>query len=357
MKVLTIAGARPQFIKAATLSRALKQSGLKEVLLHTGQHYDDEMSAVFFRELDLPEPSYHLGINSMTHGAMTGRMLERIEEVILQEKPAMVIVFGDTNSTLSGALAAKKLNIPVAHVEAGLRSHDMTMPEEVNRVLTDRISDLLFCPTAAAVDNLQKEGFAHFNSLIYHCGDIMLDASKLFATMAKPVHQLPDDFVLCTIHREAVVESTEKLTGIVNSLMEINKIVPVIFPAHPRTKQKIQQLFPTLPFPVGRPFSYLQMIYALAHCRCVITDSGGLQKEAYFFKKPCITLRHSTEWQELTDARVNFLAGDTGENLLSVFNSLGDTSFDFSQAFYGTGNAAKEIATEIHNYLKEGRRN
>jgi UDP-GlcNAc3NAcA epimerase len=353
MKIVTIVGARPQFIKAAVLTRKLAQENdFHEVMIHTGQHYDKEMSADFFSELKIPEPAYNLGINNLSHAAMTGRMLEAIEPLLIKENPQLLVVYGDTNSTLAGALAAKKLQIPVAHIEAGLRSGDMKMPEEINRLITDRISDLLFCPTAAAVENLLKESF--FSENIFLSGDIMYDASVMFAQESdkqEPVYHAP--YALCTFHRQELIQSRDKLASVLNALALLNKEIPVILVTHPRTKAAINALGIALAFRVDAPLSYLQMASALKHCSFVITDSGGLQKEAYFFQKRCITVRENTEWKELVDAGVNFLAGDDGSNILSLYKKIKTTEGDFSKPLYGDGHASTFIINTIRQFLTQ----
>ena len=289
MKILTIIGARPQFIKAATLSRVIRgRDDIEEVIVHTGQHFDANMSSIFFEQMDIPEPDYNLDINSLNHGAMTGRMLAGIEKIIMKERPDVVVVYGDTNSTIAGALAAKKLHIPVAHVEAGLRSFNMKMPEEINRIMTDRISDYLFCPTSTAVENLTKEGFDNDVVHIENIGDVLLDAALFYSRREKkPEIQVPHRFILSTVHRAENTNDLCRLRNIINSLNEINDDIPVIVPMHPRTQKIISGNKLSVDFTVIDPVGYLEMIYLLKRCSLVITDSGGLQKEAFFFQKPC----------------------------------------------------------------------
>jgi len=353
MKILTVVGARPQFIKAATVSRQLKKVHAKEVILHTGQHFDHNMSQVFFQEMDIPKPDYNLNIHGFNHGAMTGRMLEGIEDILLKEKPNLMLVYGDTNSTLAGALAAQKLHIPVAHVEAGLRSYNMSMPEETNRILTDRISTYLFCPTQTAVNNLNNEGFSNFNCTIENTGDVMLDAALFYgersskkSTVIKE-HGLNSDFVLATVHRQENTDNPERLKSIVESFNTINKDVNVVVPLHPRTgkiisEQKLRIDFLTIP-PVG----YFDMVELLKSCSVVLTDSGGLQKEAFFFKKSCVTLREETEWIELVDGGYNHLAGSQHEKIVTLFWDAVKQTPDFSKLLYGNGNAAKNILNTL----------
>lgn len=354
-KILTVIGARPQFVKAAVISRLLQKSdNFVEVIVHTGQHYDPNMSEVFFQELSIPKPDYNLNISSLSHGAMTGRMLEEIEKVILTEDPDFVLVYGDTNSTLAGALAAKKLNKKVIHVEAGLRSFDMKMPEEINRILTDRISDILFCPTQTAVENLRKEGYENFDCRIYNSGDVMHDAVLFYrhhltnsAEAKDKFSHLPPSFVLCTIHRAENTDSSEKLINIFNALDEINKSSPVVLPLHPRTKQLLKSYGIETSVELINPVSYLEMLYLLDQCSMVLTDSGGLQKEAFFFRKFCITLREATEWTELVEHGVNFLAGSHKEKILQTYQKCLSRQADFSLALYGNGKAGEAIIKNI----------
>jgi UDP-GlcNAc3NAcA epimerase len=353
MKLVTIIGARPQFIKAAVLSRRLlSEPDFEETVIHTGQHYDKEMSDNFFQELQIPSPAYNLGINNLPPPLMTGKMLEAIEPLLLSESPDMVVVYGDTNSTLAGALAARKLMLPVAHIEAGLRSGDMKMPEELNRLITDRVSDLLFCSTETAVLNLKHEAFEQ--SAIHFTGDIMLDAALMFAAESKtPDMMIKSRFALCTFHRQQLIESPEKVKTLLNHLISLNKEIPVILVAHPRTRQVISALHLDLPIIITPPLSYLEMLHVVKEASLVITDSGGLQKEAYFFKKPCITIRHNTEWKELVDAGVNVLAGDDGSGILDAYRKFELMKPDFSQPFYGDGNAARKIIDTIRQFINQ----
>lgn len=353
-KIFTVIGARPQFIKAATVSRAIaKEPGLEEIIIHTGQHFDDNMSRIFFNELEIPLPTYNLDIHSLGHGAMTGRMLEKLEELMINEKPDFVLVYGDTNSTLAGALAASKLHIPVAHVEAGLRSFNMRMPEEVNRILTDRISRILFCPTQTALDNLQKEGFAGFDCHLVNAGDVMFDAALFYTNKArKPIQPIPSDFILATLHRAENTDNPERLTEIFEALGEVARKKKIVLPLHPRTRKIVHNsgldgLSDNIV--VTEPLGYLNMIWLLKNCNMVMTDSGGLQKEAYFFKKPCITLREETEWTELTRAGVNILAGSNKKNILQAFETFLSSHPIFPDSLYGKGNAASKIVDVLKN--------
>lgn len=351
-RIITIVGARPQFVKAATLSRQFTLCGIEEQIIHTGQHFDANMSDVFFEEMEIPRPAYQLDINGVTHGAMTGRMLEGIEQILLKEKPEGVLVYGDTNSTLAGALAAVKLHIPVIHVEAGLRSFNMTMPEEINRILTDRISSLLLCPTETAVHNLKREGFDNYTAQIVKNGDVMQDAAMYYAQKAQEksriISQLDlTDFVLATIHRQENTDNQVKLQEIISGLNQINKEVQVVVPLHPRTRNILQQLNLKPAFTIIDPVGYFDMIMLLKHCKLVVTDSGGVQKEAFFFGKHCITLREQTEWVELVEHGFNRIVGTNTNLLLDAFRYFSNKQSDFGVDLYGKGKAAERAAEEI----------
>ena len=355
IKVVTIVGARPQFIKAAAVSREFKNSGkIQEVIVHTGQHFDNNMSDIFFEEMEIPKPDYFLGINGLSHGAMTGQMLEKIEEVLLKEQADWVLVYGDTNSTLAGALAAKKLHFKVAHVEAGLRSFNMKMPEEINRILTDRISDILFCPTDTAVENLETEGFTFHDIKIYQNGDVMQDAAIFYsAKCRKPNFDLPESFVLATIHRAENTDSIENLTSIFTAFHEIAKTKKIVLPIHPRTRKildnssiKIDNQKIILIDPVG----YLEMVYLLKNCELVMTDSGGLQKEAFFFEKNCVTFREETEWVELVKNGFNIVSGTDSKSIIEAYKKQKSKISDFNIDLYGKGMACKKIVDALLNY-------
>ncbi len=345
MKIVTVIGARPQFIKAAAVSRVFrKKSGIEEIIVHTGQHFDANMSDVFFKEMDIPYPKHHLGINSLSHGAMTGQMLEKIEQVLLEEKPDWVLIYGDTNSTIAGALAAKKLHISVAHVEAGLRSFNMAMPEEINRILTDRISDILFCPTDAAVNNLKNEGFENFSVKIIKNGDVMQDAAMFYSQKKKkPTFDVPEHFSLATIHRAENTDDKERLVSIFEALDTISANVPVVLPLHPRTKKFLDKYnIKTENIIYVNPVGYLEMVYLLDRCKMVFTDSGGLQKEAFFFKKPCVTLRDETEWIELVENNFNIVVGADKDRIIGVWkNHKFNTDYEIN--LYGNGKASEVI--------------
>jgi len=355
-KIVTVVGARPQFIKAAMLSRQFKLLGVNELIIHTGQHFETNMSDIFFEEMEIPKPAYHLDIHSLPHGAMTGRMIEKVEKVLQFEKPDAVLVYGDTNSTLAGALAGAKLNIPVIHVEAGLRSYNMSAPEEINRVLTDRISKILFCPTTTAVDNLEKEGFNELPVRIFNYGDVMKDAALYYAEKA----QLKSDilrrigvkkFILATIHRQENTDSPEILRNIIAGLNEIHKQIPVVVPLHPRTRQILAQQYSLPNFITIDPVGYLDMIMLMKKSELVITDSGGVQKEAFFFGKHCIILREQTEWTELVENGFSTLVGSNKEKMKEAFAVFSTKTSDFSVDSFGNGCASAMIAKEIINNL------
>ena len=351
IKIITIIGARPQIIKAATLSRAIKNeysSHVEEVLVHTGQHFDENMSAVFFKGMDIPEPKYNLGLGGLSQSGMTGRMMEGLEEICLKEKPDWLVVYGDTNSTLAGALVATKLHIKLAHVEAGLRSHNMKMPEEVNRILTDRISNLLFCPTNLAVKNLEAEGFKNFpTAKIKNVGDIMYEGAMHFSKQSKKPSEFSDleNFVLATIHRAETTDNIENLKSVVKALNTINESKPVILPIHPRTRSIIKDNNIEVTFQMINPVGYLEMLWLIQNCSLVITDSGGLQKEAYFFEKCCLTTRTETEWMELVDSGNNVLVACEVNKILSEFNA--PKKFKSSGKLYGEGSTAELIINAL----------
>jgi len=351
IKLVTVVGARPQFIKLAPVSKVISyHPKMKEVLVHTGQHFDSEMSDIFFHELGLARPKYNLNIAGGTHGLMTGRMLEAIEKVLLKERPDCVLVYGDTNSTLAGALAASKLHIKIAHVEAGLRSFNMKMPEEVNRILTDRVSSLLLCPTDTAIANLKNEGYDNLDIAIEETGDVMFDASMLFVSYTKkPEIALPEKFILSTIHRAENTNEAEKLTSIFNAINEIAEQTPVVLPLHPRTKGFIDKY----KIEIGKnviiidPVGYLEMLYLLQNCAMVFTDSGGLQKEAYFFNKFCVTMREETEWVELVKQGVNILTGSDYNKIKQAYTTATSSNFVFNKGLYGNGDASDKIVQSI----------
>lgn len=350
-KIVTIIGARPQFIKASVVSKAIQETaGLTEVLVHTGQHFDANMSDVFFDQLGIPRPDYQLNINSGSHGDMTGRMLIEIEKVLLKEQSDWVLVYGDTNSTLAGALAATKLHIPVAHVEAGLRSFNMQMPEEINRILTDQISQVLFCPTDSAMANLEREGFNDKPIQVLQVGDVMQDSAEFFAQRATQPQgfTVADGFILTTLHRAENTDNPERLAAIVTALNHLHtNLAPVVLPLHPRTRNVIAAQGLTLDVHLIDPVGYLEMIWLLQHTGLVLTDSGGVQKEAFFFGKACVTMRDQTEWVELIEVGANELVGaDSAKIIEAATRNLGRTVED-EHSLYGGGVAAKRIAEQL----------
>ncbi|MCD4798580.1 MAG: UDP-N-acetylglucosamine 2-epimerase (non-hydrolyzing), partial [Methanosarcinales archaeon] len=325
-KIASIVGARPNFIKCAPLSREIRKE-FNEVIIHTGQHYDYEMNKVFFEELNIPEPDYHLDVGSGSHGYQTGEMIKRIEEVLLKEEPDLVLVYGDTNSTIAGALAASKLHITVAHIESGLRSYDKSMPEEINRILTDHCSDILFCPTETSADNLKREGVMNG---VHLTGDVMVDALKENIKIAEKKERILDEidlkskeYYLATIHRAENTDDFERLENIVDAFCEIGNLV---FPCHPRTEKCLKGfgLWDRLVenTRVIRPVGYLDMLMLEKNARKVLTDSGGVQKEAYIFKVPCITLRDNTEWVETVEDGWNVLVGADEEKIVREANEF-----------------------------------
>lgn len=375
MRVITIVGARPQFIKAAAISRTIRahfKEDIEEIILHTGQHYDANMSRVFFEDLEIPKPQYHLGIGSMTHGQQTGRMIEAIEKVLVVKKPDAVIVYGDTNTTLAGAMAASKLHIPVVHIEAGLRSYNKHMPEEVNRVLTDHMSTLLFSPTETGVQNLAKEGFATNTTIphsvdlpgIYHSGDIMLDNTLFFAEKAKEkshilkkLNPAKQPYVLATIHRPVNTDTTKNLQAVMRSLDTIAASgIKVILPLHPRTRTKLMEqenahimemLEKNAHVMLSEPVSFLDMILLEKGAEMIITDSGGVQKEAYFLKKPAIIARNETEWTEIVTTGNAVLCGSSEIKIVEAFERFMNKKPDSYPAWFGDGQASGFICEKL----------
>ena len=350
LKLLTIIGARPQFIKAAAFSNTVKNyPEVKEVIVHTGQHYDKNMSKVFFDELSIPKPKYILTSGGKSHGEMTGYQLNEIEKIILLESPDYVIVYGDTNSTLAGALAAVKLHIPIVHIESGLRSFNSRMPEEINRILTDRISTLLFCTSKTAVENLYNEGFKAFPSRIFQVGDIMFDSIKLFSSMKNNDLNFNPPFALCTIHRQENTNNVNRITEIFEGLNYISNEINIKLPLHPRTRNILNSLQIELNdnIEVLEPLSYNDFIGLMEHSEIIISDSGGIQKEAYFLKKNCIILRDETEWTELIDSGNNILVGANKNRLKEAFRKRKKLNQNFSDFIYGDGNTAEKIIFEL----------
>jgi len=392
MKIVSIVGARPQLIKAAAVSRAIDRYNLQnsndqinEILIHTGQHYDYNMSQIFFDQLKIHKPQHHLGVGSGNHGKMTGRMLAKIEEVLLKERPDYVLVYGDTNSTLAGALAATKLNIPVVHVEAGLRSFNRRMPEEINRVITDHISSFLFCPTETAVMNLEAEGIhgegAINNRLsatsyalpriVANVGDVMYDAYLHYKSLASTQSDILSkhnpvgcEYCLATVHRQENTDNPERLSNIFFAFRELaTREFPIILPLHPRTVKCLKdhniKLDPDSWVNIIPPVNYIDMIALECSARIILTDSGGMQKEAYFAGVPCITLRDETEWVETIEAGANFLAGANKETIHKVFDLALKTKVKIRAGLYGEGNASQLILRHLtseyfQNNLKFG---
>jgi UDP-GlcNAc3NAcA epimerase len=357
-KIVTILGARPQFIKAAVLSRIISQyKDIEEVIVHTGQHYDSNMSAVFFDDMHIPKPKYNLDINGLSHGAMTGQMLEKIESILRIEKPQAVLVYGDTNSTLAGALAAKKMHIKVVHVEAGLRSFNMKMPEEINRIVTDRIADLLLCPTQKAMENLKQEGFDTFETRFVNCGDIMKEAVSYYGTKLDTKSTIlnnlklhTNQFILATIHRPENTDDKLKLTTIFKALDKINSDIKVVLPLHPRTKKFIEQYGIDSDIVLINPVGYFDMLALQKHCKLIVTDSGGLQKEAFFNKKFSIITREQTEWVELVANDFAKVVGSDYDKIIEAFNYFKDKEKSFDLPLYGTA-VGQTIYDEILKLL------
>lgn len=375
-KIITIVGARPQIIKASALSRAVRMefsSELEEIIVHTGQHYDENMSNVFFDEMQIPQPKYNLETGSGSHGAQTAKMLEGLEKIFLEEKPDAVVVYGDTNSTIAGALAASKIHIPVVHIEAGLRSFNKAMPEEINRIACDHMSTLLFTPTITGIENLEREGFELREGgkatidqpKVYHCGDVMYDNSLYFQEQSRLKSKILEElkvagkeFVLCTVHRDGNTDIPENLESIFSALLSIAEKwkLQMVLPLHPRTRKKmedginteLQQRVQQSPWiQIIPPVGFLDVIALESNARMVITDSGGLQKEAYFFKKPCIILREQTEWIEIVENGNAILTGANRSKIEEAFDVLYRTR-DFSYPpFYGDGKAASFICSRL----------
>lgn len=379
-KIITVIGARPQIIKAAAISRAISShysNQLEEFIVHTGQHYDENMSEVFFNELGIPKPAFNLNVGSGSHGAMTAKMMDGLESLFQTEKPDAVLVYGDTNSTLAAALAAAKIHIPVIHVEAGLRSFNKSMPEELNRIACDHMSSLLFSPTKAGMDNLKNEGFdltpskkAHIDRPnIYHCGDVMYDNSLFFSELSEEKSTVlaensltKNQYVLCTIHRDTNTDDAKNLHAIFSALLQIQQEsnLDILLPLHPRTKKKMEELLsPELQaqmsasngFKIIPPAGFLDIIALEKNARIIVTDSGGLQKEAFFFKKPCVILREQTEWIEIVENGNARLAGSNQELIVrSSREMLEKTDFTYPNLF-GDGTAASFICQKIMEEL------
>jgi UDP-GlcNAc3NAcA epimerase len=379
-KIVTIIGARPQIIKSAALSRAIKNhfsESITEIIVHTGQHYDENMSQVFFDELGIPAPNYNLNVGSGSHGKQTAIMISGIEEILLNEKPVAIVLYGDTNSTLAGAIAASKIHVPIIHIEAGLRSFNKSMPEEVNRIMCDHVSTLLFSPTQTGFDNLIREGFQpdaqqpyHANNpKIYHSGDVMYDNSLFFSEFAETNTTIIQDnnlekgkFILATIHRNNNTDEPVRLNALFNALYKIieNNSVDVLLPLHPRTEKLLeknlnQELYQKIKsnahFKIIKPVSFIEMIALEKYCSIVITDSGGVQKEAFYFKKPCVILRPETEWVELVNCGTAIIADADEQKIIEAFNTLISKSNMQFPDIYGDGKTAEFICKEILNHF------
>ncbi len=372
IKIVTIIGARPQIIKAAALSRAIKNNfsdKIKEVIVHTGQHYDENMSQVFFDELGIPTPDYNLGVGSGAHGVQTAKMIEGIEEILLKEKPDYLVVYGDTNSTLAGAIAASKIHIPIVHIEAGLRSFNKAMPEEINRICCDHCSTMLFSPTTTGYKNLINEGFNPNNKKpftidnpgIYHCGDVMYDNSLYFAKSTVYSLQSTDiiakkNFILCTIHRNNNTDEPERLKSIVKALIKISVEKEIVIPLHPRTKKLLDVNLDSETYNtfinnsnihIIEPVSFLEMISLEKNAGLVITDSGGVQKEAYFFKKPCIIMRSETEWKEIVEVGAAIIVDADEDRILEAYHHFKENNIEEFPEIFGDGKAAEFICKEL----------
>ena len=374
MKIVTIIGARPQIIKAAALSRAIKNhyaDRIQEIIVHTGQHYDENMSQVFFDELNIPRPDYNLHVGSASHGVQTARMTEGIEEILLKESPDFIVLYGDTNSTLAGAVAAAKIHVPIVHIEAGLRSFNKAMPEEINRIVCDHCSTLLFSPTQAGYDNLRREGFPMDNDApytidnprVFHCGDIMYDNSLYFSTISAQKTDLitrlgldGKPFVLATIHRNANTDDPERLTSIFKSVMKISEEMTVVLPLHPRTAKLLKTNVPeqlqqvinaNANLKLIEPVSFIEMIELERNAHLVMTDSGGVQKESYFFRKPCVILRPETEWIEIVETGNAILVDADEGRIMDAwrhFNACPKTDFP---PIFGDGHAAEFMLEQM----------
>ena len=356
MKLFTVLGARPQFVKAAVVSNALREHNINEFIVHSGQHFDENMSEVFFHEMGIPKPQANLGISGGTHGSMTGEMLVEVEKLMMEQKPDWVLVYGDTNSTLAGSLAASKLNIPCAHVEAGLRSDNRKMPEEINRILTDHASDLLFAPTEVANQRLISEGIAE--KKIVRTGDVMLDAALTFGKVAQERSTIIKDlaleeqlFALCTLHRAENVDRLTTLEWIVEELNQVSKTIKIVLPLHPRTKAKLEQFSLSEKFSSNvkliDPVGFLDVLSLQQSSSIIITDSGGMQKEAFFQRKPCVTVRTETEWVELLDDGHNRLAKPMFDPLSQKVDEALNATLDWSVELYGNGQSSKTIAKAL----------
>ena len=374
MKIVTVIGARPQIIKAAALSRAIKEryaDRILEVIVHTGQHYDDNLSQVFFDELGIPKPDYNLHVGSASHGVQTARMIEGIEQILMDEKPDCIVLYGDTNSTLAGAVAASKIHVPIVHIEAGLRSFNKSMPEEINRIVCDHCSTLLFTPTLAGLENLQREGFKMDNDgpytidnpKVFHCGDIMYDNSLFFSQIAdqkvdvlKRMELEGKPYILTTLHRDSNTDDKERLNDILDALIALSHEIAIVLPMHPRTRkmtellvdyEKLHRLYHSENIKISEPVSFLEIIQLEKHADLVMTDSGGVQKESYFFKKPCVIMRSETEWVEIVQTGAAALVdADYNKILEASHRYLQQPPVEFPEIF-GDGHAAEFMLEQM----------
>ena len=352
MKIITIVGARPQFIKSSTISQKINEiNNLFEVIIHTGQHFDLNMSDIFFKDMNLSKPNYTLGINQMDREEMIAKMVREMEPILSKESPDGILVYGDTNSTLAGTLVATKFNMPIFHVEAGLRSYNQSMPEEINRLITDHLSTLLFCPTNNSVKNLEKEGVTKG---VFVSGDVMYDAfinfNKEIVNRKDSFHKLGSNYILATIHRPENTDFKKKLISIFSSLDKLNRKKRVVMPLHPRTRKKVLEYNITTKINILPPQGYLSMLSLLNDSELVITDSGGLQKEAFFAKKKCITIRNETEWVELIASNTNILSKPN--NVIDSYYEVLNNKCNFSSQIFGNGNASEFVINSIMDYFK-----
>lgn len=374
IKIVTIIGARPQIIKAAALSRAIRKhfsDSITEIVVHTGQHYDDNMSQVFFDELNIPQPDYNLKVGSLSHGKQTAKMIEGIEDILVLERPDYIVLYGDTNSTLAGVIAASKIHVPIVHIEAGLRSFNKNMPEEINRICCDHCSTMLFSPTATGYNNLVREGFNPNNKKrftidnpgIYHCGDVMYDNSKYFSIIAenkseimKRENLIGNSFILCTIHRDSNTDNKMRLESIITALLELSEHETIVIPLHPRTEKSLKinlnnelydKFYSCDNIRIIPPASFLDMINLEKSATMIMTDSGGVQKEAYFFNKPCIIMRSETEWKEIVETGSAVIVDADKDKITRAYQEYNENPPKHFPSIFGDGYAAEFICNEM----------